>query len=141
MLARKAIVVTLISLATVVWLGGCPTSGEGARLCNQPGPTCSNLVIAGGKVLANNLGGLNPDDIQVLSDKAIEVSGASIPQLSDEQAAAVVNVMKDNNIKTIQDLQNIIIQAQADLSSVNISADDLEVLMQLASLDWSSFSI
>jgi hypothetical protein len=141
MLARKAIVVTLISLATVIWLGGCPTTSEGGRLCNQPGPVCSNLVTAGGKVLANNLGGLNPDDIQVLSDTAIEASGAAVPQLTDDQAAAVVNVMKDNGIKTVQDLQNVIIQAQADLGSVNISAEDLEVLMQLASIDWSSISI
>lgn len=141
MIARKVIAVTLISLATVVWLGGCPTTGDGGRLCNQPGPICSNIITAGGKVLANNLGALTPDDIQVLSDKAIEVSGANVAQLTDEQAEAVVNVMDANGIDTIEDLQNVIIQAQANPGSVNISAEDLEVLMQLANIDLSGINI
>ena len=141
MFAQKVIAITLIGLATVVWLGGCPPTGDGGRLCNQPGPVCSTLVSAGAKVLTNNLGGLNPDDIQVLSDTAIEASGANVPQLTDEQAAAVVNVMIDNNIKTIQDLQDVIIQAQTNPGSVNISAADLEVLMQLASIDLSGIHI
>jgi hypothetical protein len=141
MIAKKVIAVTLISLATVVWLGGCPTAGDGGRLCNQPGPICSNIITAGGKILANNLGALTPDDIQVLSDTAIEATGANVPQLTDDQAAAVVNVMKANNISTIESLQSVILQAQVNPGSVNISADDLEVLMQLATIDLSSIHI
>lgn len=144
MFARKVIVVSLLSLATFVWLGGCP-SDAGGRLCNQPGPMCSTLLTAGAKVLSNNLGALNPDDIQVLSDTAIEAAiqagGPTIAQLTDEQAAAVVNVMHDNNINTVQDLQNVIMQAQTNPGSVNISADDLEVLMQLANIDLSGINI
>jgi hypothetical protein len=134
MTARKLIVVSLLMCASTLMLGGCPTDSSG-RLCNQPGPTCATLLSAGAKVLANHLDQLNPDDIQVLSDKAIEVSGVNVTPLTDEQAEAVVNVMRANNITTIQSLDAFIQQAQANPASVNITAADLAVLIQIATIN------
>lgn len=135
MSGKKLIAVSLLACASVLLLGGCPTSGDGGRLCNQPGPDCATIITAGLKILQDRLDLLNPDDIQVLSDTAIEATGAPVDQLTDAQAQAVVNVMEDNNITTLASLQAVIQQAQANPSSVNISAADLAVLIQIATVN------
>ena len=141
MFARKAVVIALIVFASGVWLGGCPTAADGGRLCNQPGPMCSDIFSAGLKLLQNRLDLLNPDDIQVLSDTAIVATGAPVAQLTDTQAQAVVNVMQANDIDTLEDLQNFIALVQANPGAVEISDADLAVLIQLANVDVSGFGI
>jgi hypothetical protein len=135
MSARKLIVISLLGCASVLMLGGCPTDTGSGRLCNQPGPDCATIVTAGLKVLPDRPDLLNPDDIQVLSDTAIQASGAAITPLTDDQAQAVVNVMVANHITTIASLQAVILQAQTNPASVNISAADLAVLIQIATVN------
>lgn len=135
MSATKLIAFSLLGCVSVLMLGGCPTDTGSGRLCNQPGPECATIISAGLKIVQDRLDLLNPDDIQVLSDTAIEASGAAITPLTDDQAQAVVNVMTANNITTIASLQAVILQAQQDPSSVNISAADLAILIQIATVN------
>ncbi len=133
--AGKLTVALVLGCVCVLTLGGCPTDASGGRLCNQPGPTCATLFSAGAKVLQDRLDLLNPDDIQVLSDTAIQASGVNVIPLTDEEAQAVVNVMHANNITTIASLQAFIQLAQQDITSVHITAEDLAVLIQIATIN------
>jgi hypothetical protein len=78
------------------------------------------------------VGGLNPDDVQVLTDLAMQVSGVAFPEVTNEQAAAVVSFLQANGITTLQSLQAKIAQAEADPSSIVIPDDVLAVLQQIA---------
>jgi hypothetical protein len=101
----------------------------GSRTCDQG---CSTPGQAVGKILSDNLGGLNPDDVQVLADMATQVSGLQVPQVTNEQAAAVVSFLQANGISTIEDLQAKIAEAEANPDSVVIPADVLSVLEAIA---------
>ncbi len=122
---RKLIV---SSVATLSLLTGC-FSMPWDRLGNQGG---SNIVSALGKLVDDNLGGLNPDDVQVLTDLAIEYSGVNIPSVTDEQAAAVVSFLQANGITTIASLEDLIRRAEQDPDSVIIPDDVRQVLEAIA---------
>ena len=104
MFTRKLLVLSVLGSCTLLLLAGCPSFDE--RTNNQGG---SNQVQAATKLLSNQLGSLNPDDVQVLADIATQASGATnVPQVTDEQAAAVVSFLAANNIQTIEDVQRLI---------------------------------
>ena len=100
--ARKWLVVGLLCCTMLVSLGGCPFVQT--RTNNQGG---GNLITAGLKIANDNLGGLTPDEIQILTDLAISQANLPIPALTDAQAAAIVQFMDDNNLTTIADVQDL----------------------------------
>lgn len=108
-------------------LGGC-VSMPWSRTGNQGGGT---LLTAIGKLLNDNLGALTPDEIQLLTDAAIHLSGADVPPLTDEQAAAVVQFLADNEITSVATLQEFVRRAEEDPSSVVISDEVLAVLRSI----------
>ncbi len=119
---------TLVAVScAVVLLCGCGLPL--GRTCDQG---CSNAVQAGAKLAGNNLGSLNPDDVQVLADLATQVAGVSIPTVTNEQAAAVVSFIKANGITTIASLQALIAQAEADPNSVVIPDEVRAVIEAIA---------
>jgi hypothetical protein len=120
--ARKWLVVGLLCCTMLVSLGGCPLVQT--RTSNQGG---GNLITAGLKIANDNLGGLTPDEIQVLTDLAISQASLPIPALTDAQAAAITQFMDDNNLNTIADVQDL---RNRSLDEIVISE---EVLAELTS--------
>jgi hypothetical protein len=100
-----------------------------SRTGNQGG---SNLLQAVGKLLSNRLGTLNPDDIQVLADAAVQIGGVNIPPVTDEQAAAVVSFINANQITTVESLEEMVHRGEQDIDSIVIPDDVREVLEAIA---------
>lgn len=67
------------------------------------------------KIISGQLDSLTTEDI-------LSISGKFAPQahLTQQQAAAIVQFLIDNQVKTIDDLQALIDQAQADPDSVQL---------------------
>jgi len=126
MSARMLTTLCAVGCAGLLSLGGCPLPG--ARTCNQG---CSNPAQAVAKVTSGQIGGLNPDDIQVLADLAMQYTGAQFPPVTDEQAQAVVTFLADNGVQTIEDAQALIQRAEADPNSVVISDEVRQVVEQI----------
>ncbi len=117
------IATVLIALA----LTGC-FSMPWTRTGNQGGGT---IVTATAKLASGQLGALTPDEIQILTDAAIRLSGVNVPPVTDEQAAAVVKFLSDNNVETLDDLKALIEQAEQDPTSIVISDEVREVIEQI----------
>jgi hypothetical protein len=100
-----------------------------SRTGNQGG---SNIVQAAGKLVNNQFGTLNPDDIQVLADAAVQISGVDIPPVTDDQAAAVVSFIDANQITSLESLEQVVHRAEQDIDSVVIPDDVREVLEAIA---------
>lgn len=122
---RTAVLIVLGSMSMLVCGCGLPAG----RTCDQG---CSNPLQAAGKIVADDLGGLNPDDVQVLTDIAIQVTGIQIPAVTNEQAAAVVSFLSANGITTIESLQAKIEEARANPDVIVIPDDVRAVLEAIA---------
>lgn len=132
MLTRRGLTLVVVGCAGLVLLTGC-LSMPWTRTGNQGG---GSIISATTKILGNNVGALNPDEIQILADAATTLAGVSVPAVTDDQAAAVVTFMDDNGIQTIQDIEELIRMAEEDPDSVVISDEVLAVLETLvANLD------
>lgn len=105
-------------------LTGC-FSMPWTRTGNQGGGT---LLTATTKLANDDLGGITPDEIQLLTDAAIQITGVQVPPVTDEQAAAVVTFLADNSITTVASLQDFVRRAEEDPSSVVISDEVLAAL-------------
>lgn len=116
MFARRQMTWLVLGGLLLTTLSGC-FSLPWERTGNQGG---SNVLQAVTKITSNDIGGLNPDDVQVLADLATQISRADIPQVTDEQGQAVVDFIDANNITTLQSIQALIAQAEADPGSVVI---------------------
>ncbi|MHC4441649.1 MAG: hypothetical protein ACYTF1_06745 [Planctomycetota bacterium] len=91
---------------------GCPVAD--ARTNNQGG---GSIITAGGKIAEGSVGDLTADEWQILTDSAPSLAGllgielptdVTIPQLTDEQAAAIVTLLDQHNINTIDELRSAI---------------------------------
>jgi len=128
MFARKLLVVSTLGGASLILLTGC-FSMPWSRTGNQGGGT---IVTASTKLLSDNLGAINPDEVQLLADAATQIAGISVPAVTDEQAAAVVTFLADNGITSFDSLQEVIRQAERDPTSIVISEEVMDVLQTLA---------
>ncbi len=87
----------------IVFAGGC--FGD-PRTTNQGG---GNIISATVKVGTGQLSNLTPDEIQIVGDNiATFIAGAPSVELSDDQAAAISQVLIDNNLNTIQDVTDLV---------------------------------
>ena len=111
-------------LITVV---GCPSLDP--RTSNQGG---GNIITAGAKIAGGNVGDLNPDEWQILTDELSSLGqslGIDIPsdftidQLSDDQAQAIVDVLDQYNINTMEELQ-------AAIDNGTITENDIPAALQ-----------
>ncbi|MEW6198323.1 MAG: hypothetical protein AB1601_06615 [Planctomycetota bacterium] len=115
------------AVVTCLLLTGC-FSMPWTRTGNQGGGT---LLTATTKLANDDLGGVTPDEIQLLTDVAIQITGVQVPPVTDEQAAAVVTFLADNNITTVASLQDFVRRAEEDPSSVVISDEVLAALRSI----------
>ncbi len=129
MAAQRAVLCVVLGSVGVLLCSCGVVPLPGGRTCDQG---CSSVALATGKILANNLAALNPDDVQVLTDLAIQISGVNIPAVTNEQAAAVISFLQANGITTIESLQAVIAEAQTNPDAVVIPQDVLDVLEALA---------
>ncbi|MCK4343295.1 MAG: hypothetical protein KAY37_16395 [Phycisphaerae bacterium] len=125
--ARKLVVVCMFGALGLMLLSGCLFQEE--RTNNQGG---SNIIQASSKFANDQLGQLNPDDIQVLADLATSAAGLDLPQVTDDQAAALIQFLADNDIATQADVQGKLQQAEEDPSSIVISDEVMAVFEALA---------
>lgn len=115
--ARKAVVVSTTTIAALLFLTGCPK--QQTRTNNQGG---GNIVTAGAKVAGGNIAALTPDEIQILADNVTEFQDTpvDVPELTDAQATAASDFLIANDVKTIEDVQSLIQQIEADPTSIVI---------------------
>ncbi len=92
------------------------------------------------KLAKDSLNSFNADDVQMLAQLAEEQTGEDIPEITDAQAAAVVQFIADNNITTMASLQTVIEQAETDPDSIVISEDVAAVIESLG-MDSSEFNV
>lgn len=106
----------VLTAAILATTAGCPQLDP--RTSNQGG---SNLLSLGAQLANNNLGGMNPDDWQVLTDNlpqfastlGIDIGDASLPPMSDDEAAALVAFLHANGANTTEDIQSLVAQIEA----------------------------
>lgn len=126
---RGTLAVCALSMLSI--LTGCifPTD---PRTSNQGG---GNILTATGKIASGQLSSLTPDEIQILADTAAQAN-PQIPdiQLTDEQAQAASDFLKANNVNTVEDVQNLIEQAQQDPNSIVIP-DSVTALFDAGAFD------
>jgi hypothetical protein len=84
-----------VLLAGLLVLPGCP-SPEG------------NIITAVGKVAGGAMSTLTGTEIQVLVDQVAAVRPDLAVELTDEQAAAAAQFLKDNNLNTVDDIAALI---------------------------------
>ena len=120
--AKKWTIVSTLCCATLILISGCMLSTPGSRTNNQGG---GSLLTAAMKFNANNLSALTADEVQIVTDELISRYGLPIDQLTDEQAAAIIQFMADNNLNTIEDFQAL---QYADINDIIISDDVRDVL-------------
>jgi hypothetical protein len=119
--------VPMLSVLFVV-VGGCAIGTGDPRTSNQGG---GNLLSAGIKVTSYQLSALTPDELQILADQ-VAPTDPNVPQLTDEQADAIVQILRANNINSLDDLNALIAQAQTDPSVVVLPEGlSIEVLAAL----------
>lgn len=124
MTIRRSLAIAAIASAVLGTLTGCGVVG-GGRTSNQGG---GNILTAGTKVAQQQLSALTADEIQILGDFARSQNSA-LPEITDEQAAAISNILVTYGVDSFTDIQNLFAQFQADPSSV--PADVISFLQSL----------
>lgn len=122
----------VLSAIVLVAVVGCPDS----RTSNQGG---GSIITVGAKLASNPsdppIGDLNPDELQVLADNMESLAsmagitlpeGATIPSLTDEEAAEIEAFLDANGVNNISDLESLAAAIEAG------TIDVPESLMSLA---------
>lgn len=104
--------VCLFAAGVLITTTGCPMVNT--RTTNQGG---GSLITAGTKLVNNRVGALNPDEWQILTDNAPTIAAnfgidlgvlGSLPQMTDEEASAIVGFLVDNNVMTFEDFDRLV---------------------------------
>lgn len=93
----------IVGVLATVLAGGCPSVDS--RTSNQGG---GNLITAASKLAAGDLSTITADEIQIVTDFAIDQLDAPIDAVPDDAAEAVVTFIQDNNLNTIDDIQSLV---------------------------------
>ena len=118
--------VAVLAIGAIVVL----SSGCVQQTCNTYG--CSSPAQATAKVTGNALNTLNAADVQVLRDVALQFTGVTLPEVSEDQAWAVTQLIQTLGITTLQSVEPAIRAAQADPSFLQrVDPRALEILQQL----------
>jgi len=105
---KKSVALLAVCGVTILGLTACSLllpSLPGSRTNNQGGGTVASGYS---KVTGGRLTALTPDEIQLLTDYAISQGLVeNLEALTDDQAAAILQFLKDNNINSIEDFENL----------------------------------
>lgn len=112
-----------LPLALLMLTVGCPT----VRTSNQGG---GSIITVGQKMAEGNVGDLTADEWQIAADNlpmiaefaGIDLTGVTLPSLTDEQAQAIVDLLDENGIQSFDDF--------ATLGEIEIPAE-LQTLLNL----------
>ena len=88
-----------LAASLLISVTGCPFGNT--RTTNQGGGT---IVTAAGKVVAGQMTGLTPDEIQIVSDTISDLSPDLSLFIGDNEAAAAVDFLRANNLNSIEDI-------------------------------------
>jgi len=114
MLRKGTVIVAAALLITAI---GCFNLDP--RTSNQGG---GSLLTAVGKITSDRIGDLTADEFQILADQAADIVAqyevdlgelGGLPALRDDQAAAIVQFLDDNNVRTEEDLERLAQQIDA----------------------------
>lgn len=122
--AMRSRVSLAVLAAGLALIAGCPSTDS--TFTNQGG---GNLLTAVGKVLGSNIDALTPDELQIMVSAVGEFDPQFAVEVTDEQAAAGIDFIKANNIRSIADIEALIAQAEQDPGSVVIP-DSVLALIQ-----------
>ncbi|MFQ5805726.1 MAG: hypothetical protein ACE5I3_04665 [Phycisphaerae bacterium] len=104
--ARSFSTLAVLSCVTLLFTTGCP----------RPAPP-ENAVTWGIKAATGRLTETTPREWQALAQKVDELTPeVDIPDLTDEQAQAIVDFIQANELNSVQAITSLIEQAQADPS-------------------------
>ncbi len=117
--SRSSLVIMLLALG-VLSFGGCVGLG---------GCGGSTLLSAGIKIATGQMDTLTAEEILALVD-FVQSQGYPVPSLTADQAALIVAFLKANNIKTFEDVNRVIEQAQNDPGSITLPAGFLELFRE-----------
>ena len=114
---RKSFSLVLV-VAASTFATGCLSAASVDRTNNQGG---GSVVTAGAKIASGKIGNLTADEIQLVHDKALELNpDLSVPELTDDQAAAAVEFLDANGLDTLDDVVNLIDEAAENPDTVVI---------------------
>lgn len=130
----KTVAVGVLCVCLVV-LCGCPPAAP-ARTSNQGG---GSIVTAGVKIAGGTMTGLTADEIQIVTDTVSDMSTEFAIDVTDEQAAAAVEFLVENNLNTVQDIQVLVEQGIQDPGSVVIP-DSVQALIEAGNIPEITFS-
>jgi hypothetical protein len=122
---RRALLV-LVGAGVLMTAIGCTTD---PRTANQGGGT---LLSASTKLLNQKIGDLTADEWQIIADNIpalaaqfnIDLHGIQIPDLTDEQAQAIVDFLASHNIVTIDELKVAIESGQFTEADVPVELQE-----------------
>jgi hypothetical protein len=112
----------VIGSASLLLMGGCPSS----RTSDNGG---GSLLSAAVKVGNSQITGLTEDEIQIVTDFAIQQSGQNVTPLDNATADAVKAFIVDNHLNSIADVQAAIKLAQTTPNAIVVS-DDVRVALE-----------
>lgn len=116
---RNGVLVATLLATGVVCVGGCPLFDP--RLTNQGGGSLLSAVF---KAADGNLTAVTPDEIQIVTDFAIDQSDAPITPLDDQTAQTIADIIEQNGLNSIAAIEALL----ADPSGFDITDEQLEVL-------------
>ncbi|MFH1748112.1 MAG: hypothetical protein ABIG44_13835 [Planctomycetota bacterium] len=141
---RKWITLGIVCVLALTFATGCPFNSLDSRTNNQGG---GSILTAGIKFANNTLSALTADEIQIITDLIIQQAQLPIDSLTDEQAAAIVIFIHDNNLNTIEDflaLRNANINdlvISDEVREVLESDELLEIIATLSGFDFSGLDL
>ena len=102
-LTNRPFVILAGCAGLIVFSGGC--FGD-PRTTDQGG---GSIITAGVKVATGQLASLTPDEIQIIGDNIANFITDAVPvELTNEQAAAISEVLVANDLNTIEDITALI---------------------------------
>jgi hypothetical protein len=123
---RKSILTVVAAILIV--LTSCMASPD--RLSNQGGGTVLSAVA---KVASDDLTSLTPDEIQLLAEGVEDLlPDIDLPPLTDEQAQAVVDLLDEFDLDSLDDVAVFI--EQVSQGQVDIDPDVIDILAGLVNV-------
>ncbi len=115
MQVMRRMVFSVMVAGMLLTVTGCPGAG-GDSTSNQGG---GSIITTGAKIANDEIGDLNPDEWQIAfkwAPTVADVTGidlteyGELPQLSDEEAQAIVDLLDDNDVNTMSEAGQLVDQ-------------------------------